>query len=295
MATTTAELNPRETIGNNVPDYAAEELRRLNREFDGIENDIIELLNAARALPETVETQETADDYTTVISRFKDLDNKVEALRVSEGLPWLRKTEAVNSFFFSKRERLLRRKKTDAAGGGDVLHSRLHAYNERRLAEEQRIRDEAARAARIVEEKARAERERLEREQREAEERAARARNAGNKAKAEAAAREAAAAAESARQAEEADRSKRAEAEANAAAKPADLVRERHSGAMNTMRREGFAEIVDPMKLDAIALWPFVKDDAKLAALKAWAKTTQHQREMPGARIGFRNDTVVKR
>lgn len=281
--------------GHNLPDYAAEEAARLAREFSGIEEDTSKLLMEARMLPVEVETQAVADLYTTVLSRFKDLDQRVEGLRISEGLPYLRKTEAVNSFFFGLRERLLRRKKTDPAGGGDVLAARLHAYNERREAEERRRREEQARIAREAEEKARRDREAAERAQREAEAKAARARNEENKRAAEEDARRLRLEAEQRRQDEEAERSRRADAEASAAAKPADLVRERHSGAMNTMKREGFAEITDAMLLDAPLLWPFVPLDAKEKALKAWAKATQHSQPMKGAAIGFRNKTVVRR
>jgi len=288
--------NPREKIGGNVPDYAAEESGRLAREFAGLENDVAAILAEARGLPEIVDDEETANLYTTAISRFRDLDDKVEALRTGEKLPHLRKGDAVDSFFGRLRDRLLRRKKTDKPGGGDVLASRLHDYNERRLAAEQRKRDEEVRLAREDAERIAANIRKAEAEQREAEERAARARRADNKEAAEKTAREAEAAAATLRETGEAARSRLAEADAAAAATPADKVRERHEGgSMNTMKRVGFAEITDSMKLDPVALWPFVKDDAKAAALTAWAKTTQFKREMPGAAIGFRNETQVRR
>ena len=61
------------------------------------------------------------------------------------------------------------------------------------------------------------------------------------------------------------------------------------------MKRVGYAEITDEMALDPVALWPFVKADAKLAAVNGWAKVTQHRQQMKGAVIGFRNETQVRR
>jgi hypothetical protein len=289
-------LNPTAVIGDNVPDWAAEESARLAREYAGLENDATVLLAEARKLPERVDDEETANEFTVVISRFKDLDDKVEGLRVAEGLPLLRKTGSVNSFFFRIRDRLLRRKKTDPAGGADVLSARLHDYNERRLAAEQLKRDEVARVAREAEDKARREREELERLQREAADKAARARNTERIAELKAESDRLAAAAAIAADAEQLAHGDAAEATASANAKPADKVRERHAGgATNTMARVGFAEITDEMQLDPAVLWAFVKTDAKLAALNSWAKITQHRQQMKGAIVGFRNETQVRR
>lgn len=292
----TTLVNPEATPGHNVPDYAAEESARLAREFAELDRSVSELLAEARTLPPTVDDLETANLYTQTITRFRDVDERIEGIRESEKMPHMRRSTAIDSFFFRMREKLFRRKKTDAAGGADVLQARLHAYNQKREAEERRKREEEERAAREAEAKARREREELERQQRQAEETAARARKAENKEAAQQAARKAEEAAAKVRADEEAARERRQDAEAAARAKSADLTRERHSGgAMNTMRQVPYVEIVDAMKLDAVALWPFVKEDAKLAALKAWAKTTQHKRPMEGAVIEMRNETVVKR
>jgi len=292
----TCLINPEAAPGHNIPDYAAEESARLARDFAELERSVTDLLNDARALPPTVEDTETASLYTQTIARFRDVDERIEGIREMEKLPFLRRGTAVDSFFFRMREQLFRRKRTDKAGGADVLQERLHAYNQKREAEERQKREAAERAAIEEEEKLRREAEALERQKREAEEKAARARKLENKEAAAQAAREADEAAAKLRAEQDAARERRQEAEADARAKPADLVRERHeSGAMNTMRQVPYVEIVDAMKLDAVALWPFVKEDAKLAALKAWAKTTQHKRQMDGAVIEMRNETVVRR
>ena len=279
----------------NLPDYAAEETARLAREFAEIERAATDILAEAKELPPTVEDIDTANLYTKTIGRIADLDDRVEALRVSEGLPYMRRKDAVDSFFFRIRERLRRRKKTDKAGGADVLQNRLHDYNERRRLEEQRRRDEEARIAREEEERLRRERQEQERIQREAQEKADRARKEQNKEAAAAAAREAEAAAEKLRVAEDQAREKRQDTQAAAQAKPGDMVRERHDEAMNTMRQVWHVEVTDAMKLDAVTLWPFVKDAEKEAALKAWAKTTGHRKQMPGAVIEQRAETVVRR
>lgn len=282
--------------GTNVPDYAAEESARLVREFAGLEKDVADLLAEARALPATVEDEATANAYTQTITRFADLDTRLDKFRESEKLPYLRRGTAVDSFFGRMRERLFKKKKTDKNGGADVLQERLHAYNMKRLEAEKRAREEAERVAREAEEKAREAREKAQREQHEAEEKAARARKESNIAEQEKLAREAEARAAVARAEEEAARDLRKDAEAAAAAKPADMVRERHEGgAMNTMRLEWVVEISDSMKLDPVALWPFIKDSAKLDALKSWAKTTQFKRPMDGATIEQRPMTVVRR
>lgn len=291
-----ALLNPDAVAGSNVPDYAAEESGRLAREYAGLEKDVAGLLAEARLLPERVDDESTANDFTIAIARFKDLDEKIEGLRAMEKLPHLRKGDAVQGFFKRLRGRLLREKKTDPVGGGDVLAARLHDYNERRLAEEQRKRDEVARIAREAEDKARREREALERQQREIDATAARARNAEKIAALKVESDRLAEAAAIAGDAEQIARGNAAEATAAANAKPADKVRERHAGgAMNTMQRVGFAEIVDEMQLDPVALWAFVKTDHKLQALNAWAKITQHRQQMRGAIVGFRNETIVRR
>jgi hypothetical protein len=186
-------------------------------------------------------------------------------------------------------------KKTDRVGAIDVLHERLNKYNLRRLEEERRRREEELRVKREEEERAAEARRRAEEAEREALAKAARARkqasiDATSKAAAEAAARASEAAEAAAKASED-----RREAAAQASAKAADLVRERHdSGSLNTMRQVGYAEIIDSSKLDAVTLWPFVKEEAKAAALRQWSRTTQYRKQMEGAAIGFRNETVVR-
>lgn len=285
---------PEAAAGRNMPDWAAEESARLEREHEGLKQDVARALEEARGVPPEVADEETANVYTRVIKRLRDLGRKVEALRVMEKQPHLRKEDAVDSFFFRLAERLERRKRTDSPGGVDVLVSRLDHYNQKRLAEEKARREAVARAAREEEARAAREREEAERKRREADAAAARARNADKIKEREA---EAAQAADDARRARDAEQRAREAVQisaAEAAAKPADMARERHaSGALNTMKLAPHVEIVDAMELDAAALWPFVPEAAKLQALRAWAKVTQHKRQMKGAVIEIRSETVV--
>ena len=286
---------PAAAAGQNVPDYAKEETARLEREFVNLKAEVADALEAARKLPATVEDQETADRYTAVINRIVDLNKKTNGIREAEKTPWLRRSDAVDSFFFGLMERLLRRKKTDNAGGGDVLNARLHDYNLRRLAEEKARREEAERIAREAERKLREEREAREREQAEAEARARRARSEETRKAAEEAAEKARKEAADRAAEEEVARAQRQEAEAAARAKPADLVRERHSEGMNTMVLEWHVEVLDAMALDVKALQPFIPADAWEKAAKNWAKVTQFKKTMPGLLIEQRPKTRTLR
>lgn len=287
--------NPRAVIGDNVPDYAAEETARLEREYTNLKDEVRDLLDESRKLPTTVEDKDTADSYTATINRFVDLNKKIEGFREAEKTPHLRKERAVDSFFFAEEELLLRRKKGDRPGGADVLNERLHAYNMKRLAEERAERERKEREAREAEAAARRERERVEREAAEAEARARRARSEATREAAERAAAEAREAAAKKAAEEEAARLERQSAEEAARAKPADMIRERHSEGMNTMRLVWRVTITDEMSLNAVSLWPFVSSDAKEKAAKAWAKTTQHRQTMPGLIIEQVPDTTVRR
>ncbi len=76
---------------------------------------------------------------------------------------------------------------------------------------------------------------------------------------------------------------------------PAEQVRERFdSGVLNTMAKKPYVEITDVALLDLNALRPYIKEDALLAALKAWGKVTSHRKTMPGAIVELRAETVIR-
>lgn len=281
----------------NLPDYALEEAARLGREYNNLEAEIEEAVAQCRAMPSwsQVNTAEDAEAFTAAITRLRDLDQKIEALREGEKLPHLRKGTAVDNYFNRMRDKLFRRKKTDPVGVADEMQGKLHDYNMRRLREEQRIRDEEAARQRAEEARLRAEREAAERAEREAAQKAVRARNEENRKRAEqeAAARRAEADRIAAEEAQR--RAQRQEAEAAANVKPADMVRERHAGAINTMRLVWQVTVQDSMALDVNALWPFVDDKAKQKAAEQWAKVTNYKKTMAGLKIEQVPETVVKR
>lgn len=296
MSDVFAADNPRAVAGSNeAPDYAREVTDRMAADYAATAQTVTELLTEARGLPKEVNDDETAGLVANVIRRMRDVFGRLEAFRQKEKEPYMRGAQAVDQYFFGLEEKIEKRKKTDKDGAIDVLSARVHAHNQRKLAEERRRRDEEARIAREAEETARRAAEAAERESREAEEKAARARKAENVEAQQQAAREADERARAAREAEDAAREARRDADADARANAADMVRTRHDGGtMTTMRQVPYVEITDSMELDAKALWPFVKDEHKLMALKAWAKVTQHKKQMAGAIIEFRDDTVIR-
>lgn len=279
----------------NMPDYAAEETARLEREFDQIQKQVDSILARADAFPEKVADVETSAACTALLNDLKSVDDDVEALRVSEGLPYLRRKTAVDNFFNTLRDKIKRRDKKGNDGAWDRLYRRLDDYNQERLAAERREREAAERAERQRVAEARRAAEEAQRKAEEAAAAAERARKPENIQQHQKVAEENQRKADEARDAMVAAQQNASIAAAAVAAKPADTVRERHAGGMNTMATEGYAVIIDEMKLDPVALWAFVPSDAKLKALTAYAKTTNYQKQMPGAEIGRRPVTKVRR
>lgn len=279
----------------NVPDYAAEESARLDREFAGLIDEVMEARAGAIKMCKPVVTADDAADFTAAITRGLDLDKRIEAIREGEKTPHLRRGTAVDNKFNGLHDLLFKRKKDEPNAAYDDLRAELHAYNVRRQQEEQRKRDEEARKQREAEDRARREREEAARLQREAEQKASRARSEASRKAAD----EAAAIAREETRRREADeaqqRAVRQEAEDAARAKPADMMRERHAGGLNTMRMVWKVTVEDSMALDMAALWPFIDDKAKTKAAEGWAKTTNHKKTMPGLRIEQVHDTVIRR
>lgn len=281
-------INPRAVAGDNVGasrDRTIED--RLSEDYGELGRATSGLLESARSLGETVENERELEGFSNVIVAMRDAGARAEAARIAEKEPYLRGGQAVDGFFSSIKERL--------AKAQSVLQRRVDAYQQRkRDAERERlrlVREEQERIARET-------REREERARREAEEArlaAERARKpetiAVKSATAQAAEQEAAAAAAAASTA-----ASEAEAARIDTLRPsADLVRERFEGGrVVTGQDVGYAEIVDADKLDAVALWPFVHIKAKQVALNAWAKANGHNKQMPGAEIGFRFKAPVR-
>lgn len=296
---------PAPPIGHNKPpiakqiseteNFAAEVADFLRDQFAEMPKTVAELLAEAAKIPEKVEDATTRDEAARLVKRMRDTYARIEASRVKEKEPYLRGEQAVDAFFFGVRDKLGRRDKKANPGAGDVLSAKIDDFTQRLLAAEQAERN---RLATIAAREAREAVERMEKARWEAEERrraAERARSPEKiEEKREAADQQEAVASQTTAAAGVADQ--RAEdAYVHSLAKPADMVRARvEEGPTVTMAKESYAIVEDEAKLDKEALWPFVALDAKEKALRAWAKTTGHAREMAGAKIGHRQKTVVR-
>lgn len=283
-------------IGHNVaPDYAATITDRLEQDYAELTKGAQALLEEARLLPKEITSDEEMGPHATLIERMRDTSARIESFRVVEKEPHMRASQAVDQFFFGWFEKLARRAKTGKPGAADILQARVNDYMQRKLDAERRARAAAEAAARAAEEALRKEREEAARKAAEAHAAAERARKAENiKAHelraAEEAAKAAQLAAEQARAAEAAD-----DARIDTLAKPADMVRTRlEGGPMVTMRQVPVVVIEEVEKLDMAKLWPHLKEEHILTALKAWAKTTGYKKQMAGATIKMVDEAVVR-
>lgn len=290
--------NPRAVIGDNRAQSAADNVKSyLERDYKQLTDEIDLLLAEARQAPRQADSDEEATTIGSLVKKLRELDKRIEAVRETEKAPHRLAAEAVDAFFFPLREKLGRRNPRDhkqKPGVADILQSRLDDFLERRrLEEETKRRAEADKLRREAEERERIARE----EARKAEEArlaAERARNATRIAEKQAVAQ---IAEQQARQAEIDAQMAAAQAqEAHIAtlAKPADMSRTRGDGVLLTQAREAYVIVVDRSLLDKDALWSFFTDAEIEKALRGWAKTTNHNKPMTGAEIGYRRKGVTR-
>jgi uncharacterized membrane protein YqiK len=281
---------------NEAPDYAQTITATLQKDYAELVKGAGDLLEEARALPASIPDgdESTLNTFTTLIKRMRDTTSRITTFHVTEKEPHLRAGQAVDQFFFRLHERLARRSNKDKPGAADILQARVGDFLERKRIAEQKIRDEAERAARAEAERIRNEQIAAARAAEEAAAKAARARNAANIAAHAAEAERQRKLAEEARKLQEAADQAAEDARIDATAKPADLVRTRtEGGAIATLRQVPLVKIEDVSKLDKELLWPFLKDEHILMALKAWAKTKSHKVPMAGATIKMVNEGAV--
>lgn len=282
-------------LGNDAPDFARQEVDRLEQDYALVAKTAEELIAEAEPLPAEIPDDDGKGVVVDLIKRMRDTAARAEALRVTEKEPHFRRGQGVDQFFFRIIDRLARRDRKNREGVADTLQSRLTRYDTRKLEEERarlrRIAEEEARKAR----EAKAEEDRKTREAEEKRLAAERARKPETKeVKAAEAEQAEIAASEAAVETQIADRAAE-EAYVGTLAKPADLMRTRtQGGTLSTVARENYAEIVDASKLDVAKLWPFISLDAKEKALKAWARNTGFGQQMDGAAIGSRPKSVVR-
>lgn len=271
-------------------DYAAEVVSRLSKDYAELQNSVAGVLERLRGLPKTIETETDLEAYSSVIRDGRDLRKRLDAYHDAEKTPYLRSGQGVDQFFFGLEEKLARRKPRDPAGGLDVADARVDDFMQRKLAAERAERERIAREEREKAEAIRRQQEAAAAAAREAEAKAARARNAENVAAHNAEAERQRRAAEDARAAEILAEQKADDARIDAKASAADMTRTRlDTGAVATMAQVPFVQIDDVSKLDMAALWPHLKEDAILSALKSWAKVSGHRKPMAGATIELRS------
>lgn len=284
-------------IGHNVsPDYAETVAVRLEQDYAELLRNAQGLLEEARHLPSEIPDGDEGvlNNFTTLIKRMRDTTARIETFRITEKEPFYRGGQAVDGFFNRIYEKLSRRNSKDRPGAADVLQARVGEFLRRKEALERAIRERAAREAA---EASRKEQERMAEERRKAEEAAAaavRARKPENVAAHQAAARSAAEAAASMQAAADRAAELAEDARIDALARPADIARTRtEGGAVATLKQVPFVQISDVSRLNKELLWPHIKEEHLLMALKSWAKTRNHKVPMEGAIIEMRNDGVV--
>jgi len=292
-----SDTNPRGVIGNNTdaPDYAKQESDRLQRDYGLLATNAAELKAEAALISFPIPDDDTKGKVVSLIKRIRDTAKRADGFRELEKQPHFRRGQGVDQFFFGLIDTLAKRDRKNRDGVADELQSELNEYDNRKLLEEQARRrkiaeDEAREAARLRAEQL--EKDRIAEEARQAAERARKPETTAAKQEiantAEVLATEAAIDATLAENRAE-------DAHVATLARPADIMRTRGSdGTLSTMAREGYAEIADARLLDKEALWPFISINEKEKALRQWAKSTGHTQEMTGAKIGFRNKSVVR-
>lgn len=314
-------MNDTATIGHNTQtvDYAAEESARLEREYIGLTNSLEELIAEGKKLPGEVDSDDAALRIGAVIKRFRDLDSRVEGVRVLEKEPHLRKGDAVQAFFKSMREIIQPEdKKTRRLKPGwiDRLQGVIDSYQAEKERKERERLENIRREEQRKLEAARAEQERLAREAEQAAIAAAEAAAAAARARAPAKieekkaeavqlqqqANEAASAVEAATTKVETTMEQATEARVDTFASSPDLVRTRGTaddgaGVLLTTAKESYAYLLDRKLLDdksKLALFEHLNDAEVEKALRGWAKATRYEQPMPGCEIGRKNKGVTR-
>jgi hypothetical protein len=292
-------------IGDNNPplartisaeeNFSATVTAFLDEEYRAQPKAVAELLMEARDLPKEIEDDAMKGRFASLIKRLRDTAARLDAFHTKEKEPYRRGGEAVDQFFFGLIDKVARRNKNNNPGAADVLLKRLNDYDVRKLEEERVKRQRAADEAARLEREAREQRERLEREAEERRLAAERARKPEIAEQKQEAAAQSEAAADAAKIDHAVAEGQAQDARIATFAKPAEIMRQRvDDGTLTTMAQEAFAEVTDANLLDKEKLWPFIKLEAKEAAVRQWAKNTGHSQQMPGAEIGKRPKSRVR-
>jgi hypothetical protein len=274
---------------NEAPAYATAVSERMRADYAELEVSADELIDASSSLQTTVQTDLDLAAVAAMIKKLRDANARIETIRVKEKQPYYRAGQAIDAFCKKITDRVERARAS--------LQRFADEYQQRKLAEERRRRDLELAEARRREADALAAKRVAEKRLREAEEAAQRARKPETKEARLDEADEAHNESEQARAdlfvANQATEQALGET-LQTASKMVGQRFESDGGGAIGMRRTPVVYIEDAELLDAEKLWPFVSDDEKLRALKAWAKTTQYKQSMNGAVIGVKDATVIR-
>lgn len=221
------------------------------------------------------------------VVKLRDLYRHGDAIRVTEGQQHHRRWQATNGFFNPTLETV--------AKVGKKLTAIIGTYQRRKEAEERARREreetDRRRIAKEAEDRA-AEEARIAEEARLAADRAKKPEHIETKTEI---AQDAEAKADVARVDSMLASAAVDTAAVAAAQKPAELARSRFEGGrVSTLKLVGYVEITDKSALDLKALAPFIKEEALLAALRAWAKINDYKIPMAGAVVEKRPEAVIK-
>lgn len=275
---------------NELPDYAAEVTARLRKDYALLFETVTDVLRRLRELPKVIEDESTLSAYASPIKEARDLCKRLDVYHDAEKAPFLRGGQGCDQVFFGEISKLARRAEKEPAGAVDIAQAQVDDYMQRKLTAEREAREAVAREEARKAEEIRKREEAARAAALEATQKAARARNAEIVAahQAEAHRQAVIAAEERARQIVAEQQAE--DARIDTLAPAADMTRTRlEGGALATMGTVPFVQITDVTLLNKERLWPHLKEEHILMALKAWAKTQSHKTPMAGAVIELRH------
>lgn len=281
------DLSKETNVSQTVTDWLNDEYKQWGPTVAG-------LLDEARAVQRPFPDKETRDKVPSIMKRIRDTSAKLDAFHKKEKEPFFRGGQAVDQKFFGLIDKLMRRDKKNNAGAYDILQAELTDFDNRVLAAEQAARELAAvETARV----AKAAADKLAAEQAAADEARLAADRARAPAQVEAKTQVAQVAEQNASDAKvelTVANARAEEAHIMTLSKPADIMRTRlDDGTQSTMGQDKYAEVVDRTLLDFAKLAPYFAIADVQKALNGYAKATDYNAPMEGAKIGRRNKSKV--
>jgi hypothetical protein len=261
-----------ETIGDNSRNMTTAE--RLAIDYASFMGEIEKFGESAKALPETVNDDESVVKIAEVVKTGRELLKAIDNSRTTETRPHLDAQKAINGWFGEIAERVDKTNK--------IIIARADEFQRRKAEKARRAAEEEARKAREEQERQRAIVAAAEAKARAAAEAAAERGRASTAAEEKARAAASAAAAKAQAAAEEAAQAAR-RAEAEAAKSAADTTRVRSgSGTVVSAKTEFNFRITDYEKIDLTKLRHFIKRDAIEAAIRSLMKVQGRSAALEG-------------